>query len=486
MDTLSDQNTNTLLSFFERLTRFPRYPEDLMSDAFIRLIRSLGYHAFQDKAHNVILQLRPAPGTEEAPRLILQGHLDMVCLKERGRDHDFSTDPIRLVKDSEWLMADGTTLGADNTIGLAMMLALLSDSPLLPETRFIFTTGKENGMKGAKNLESRYLDAELLINLDAKTEGTVFTTSSKGSQGNLEIPIKRTHPGRQWVQTRIQLDGFRGGNAGEDILDVRSNAIKVLAEFLWRIDQNCQLLINSFSGKPYEYESVIPSYAQAVISFPIEDRERGFQAMNQVRDELLGNLLKTEPDARFTWDLVSSELLPMDHASSQRLLNCISMLPHGVYTIQAGTDQIESSNNLFSVTTGKETAFLRTSIFSASQTREQELEADIFQIMQTFLGTAKFEEAYPAWERKDHSPARALFFRVYSEMAGKEAREAALHSATECGIFQKKNPKLDLISIGPNIKDPDTLKERLSVESSLRTYKLLQKLIGEIVQLRRE
>lgn len=484
MEITDAKNKNLLFQYFDRLTRYPRYPEDLSSDAFLRLIRSMGYHPFQDKSYNVILQLPPSPGLEEAPRLILQGHLDMVCLKEEGLDHDFSIDPIRIVEEGGWLRAKGTSLGADNTMGLSMMLALLDDPIPLPQTRFIFTNGKVRGMHGAKNLESRFLDADILVNLDSKIEGIVGTSSSGGMIGSLEIPLKRSSFSKERAQVRIRVDGLRGGNAGDDILDVRSNAIKVLADFLWRIDQSSQILINSFYGNTYE--SVIPSFAQAIISFPVEESERVFEAMAGVRDALSDILLKSDPDFRFTWDQGTSLDPPMDHPSSQRLLNLIMMLPHGVFTMKAGTDQIESSDNLYSVITEKQSARIRISLRTSSLKKGKELEEKILQIVQTFSGTGTFEEGDPAWIRRERSPVRDLYFKVYSQMTGNQAGEGALHSANECGIFQRKNPELDLISIGPDMKDTQTLKERVSMDSSLRTYLLLRKLIREIAQTRRE
>lgn len=484
MENADAKNKNRLFQYFERLTHYPRYPEDLSSDAFLRLIRSMGYHPFQDKSHNVILQLGPSPGLEEAPRLILQGHLDMVCLKEEGSDHDFSIDPIRLVEEGGWLRAKGTSLGADNSMGLSMMLALLDDPIPFPQTRFIFTSGKVRGMHGAKNLESRFLDADILVNLDSKIEGIAGTSSSGGISGSLEIPLKRSSFNTERAQVRIRVDGLRGGNAGDDILDVRSNAIKVLADFLWRMDQNSQILINYFYGNTYE--SVIPSSAQAIISFPVEESKRVFEAMAGVRDELSENLLKSDPDVRFSWDQGTSDALPLDHPSSQRLLNLILMLPHGVFTMKAGTEQIESSDNLFSVITEEESAQILISLRTSSLEKGRELEEKILQIVQTFSGSGSFEENDPAWIRQERSPVRDLYFKVYSEMTGNKAGEAILHSANECGIFQRKNPNLDLISIGPDMIDTQTIKERVSMDSSLRTYSLLRRLIREIAQTRRE
>ncbi len=473
-----------VIKIFEEISRIPRPSgyEERIGNYLLEQGRSMGYASKKDRFGNVIIDVPAGPGFEDGPLIILQAHMDMVCVSKKSYNYNMLLDPIRLTYQDGWLTAESTSLGADDGIGLAMILAYVKENQDHSKLRLIFTVEEETGMDGAQMLENKYLDADCLINLDSEEEGYVTCACAGGCEGSFIMPIERENSElcpEKIKYAEIFLAGLRGGHSGMQIMEVNTNAIKIMSEFLRKVDE--QLAINLYSLDGGDKQNAIPTKAKALISYPAENEGQLLEAMNSVRDGIMGSLLKSDPDANFIWeDHEGTDDLPLSQSSKQKLLSLIEMVPHGVYTMRSEGRGVESSNNLAIIKSGDGAFDFTISVRSGSKKIFEELKDKISSSFELFGGRGFYEKAYPIWEMKDHSELREIFIKVYEAITGEEAKVLDIHAGLECAFFAEKNPDLDMISLGPDTEGAHTVEERVNLESCDRTYNLLKELLKEI------
>lgn len=465
---------------FYDMNQIPRCSDhvEAIGETLLEKGRAMGFTAEQDAAGNVRV-IRPADESlKDAPRVIIQGHMDMVCVQTKEAAHDFTCEPIEMEVRDGWLHAKGTTLGADDGIGLAMGLALLEEDMPLPEIQVLATTNEETGMDGALGIAKEWLDAEMLVNIDSEEEGFVTCGCAGGATGNFTVPLTREDvSGLSGLA--LSISGMRGGHSGMEIHTVLHNAAKVMGEWLRAANAKTPFFLVSFASG--EKHNAIPNHAKAVIGFAPEDREAVLSALEASWEDLLGRLLKQEPDLSHDMEEVALEESPLSADSAKSLLSLVELMPHGVYKMHAEEEKgVLASDNLAIVKTAATYAEVMVSVRSSDPVVGSELETRINQVVATFDGEGEYVERYPAWALAEVSPLREMFQDVYREQYGEEAVVQDIHAGLECGMFAEKNAKLDMISIGPDMEGVHTTAERLSIDSTLRTYDVLKKLVGRI------
>ncbi|MDD7732956.1 MAG: beta-Ala-His dipeptidase [Firmicutes bacterium] len=462
----------------------PSGHEEALGKALVAMGRELGCRAFSDDYGNIIIEADAGPGREEDPFLILQAHMDMVCRRGSGANRDPACYGVDWFLEDGWIRARETSLGADNGIGLATALAFISEEKDRPGTRLIFTKEEEVGMDGAKALDPDFLSGDFLINLDSEQEGTAVDASPGSVLGHFQLDLERDPLPEGWSLARIELGGLRGGHSGISILDIHTNAIKSMAELLRKLPEDLDSRLVSI--KAGLAPNAIPDYALALVAFP-EGRENAFrESLEEVGGKMKEALLKSDPDVFITMTPSSERIDPLRKMVSQRVLSLLESLPHGIQDLSEDKSQAVTSTNLALVDTSHEALTFTILSRSLSYTLLEELNGRIQEISRVFQAYGDFHLLYPVWESKEDSLLRKAYRKAYMTLFGQEVKVQTVHTGLEAGIFAKKNPDLDILSMGPTIEQAHTPFERLDAQSCLRNFDLLRELVKEISSGARE
>ena len=479
MSAYEELEPRKVFEYFYKINQVPRCSgnEEAISKALEVHGKKAGLETKRDQVGNVIFRKPASPGYENAPTVTIQGHMDMVCQKTPESTHDFSRDPITMEIAGDWLHAKDTTLGADDGIGVAMGLALLDEDFVHPPLEVLVTTAEETGMDGAIGLSPELLTGSVLLNIDSEEEGFVTVSCAGGSTGELFLPLQRKMPD-SYSAFSIRVDGMRGGHSGMEIHKVSHSAIKVLTEFLLKLDAALSFDLHAFhSGDKH---NAIPNEAEAILSVKKEQVPALLRELNTLRDAQVEAILKFEPDIRFRWKETQPSAAPLADESKTALLNLLQLLPHGVNTMMPDRSVVESSDNLASAHTEETGMTMILSVRSATEARRMELQEKVRELAKLFGADCHFRDGYPAWEYREDSPLRERFLEQYRNLFGKDAEVLIIHAGLECALFAQTHPHLDMISFGPDIKGAHTTKERLSIASTERTYELLKAIVTSI------
>ncbi len=454
--------------YFNKLMDIPRPSkhEKQVSDYLIKTGKELNLDSYQDENLNVILERPASQGYENAPKVIIQGHMDMVASKTEDSNHDFTKDPIIPVIEDGYLNAKDTSLGADNGIAVAMGLALLEDESYLgPAISMLITTDEETSMTGALNLADDILDGDYFINLDSEEEGILTVGSAGGSTIFVDEKIDQTSSKEGY---KILVKGLLGGHSGIEINDNRGNAIKVIGSFLDNIGGD--FTIGEFNSG--NLDNVIPSEGIVKVYGPsLDTLENAKEKTLEEFDGIKGDLeILIEEDKG---DSYSKEL-------TDRLLNIIRKIPTGVNTMMGGSHTVESSNNLAYIKDEKGHIKSEISLRSSNNDRLTELKEKITRILDEEGFLYEIGSEYPGWEYKEDSKLRPLAQEVYKKFEGKDFETIVIHAGLECGAIYEKYPNLDIISIGPNISGAHSPKEQVEIASVERVYDYLKELLKSI------
>lgn len=454
--------------YFNKLMDIPRPSkhEKQVSDYLIKTGKELNLDSYQDENLNVILKRPASQGYENAPKVIIQGHMDMVASKTEDSNHDFTKDPIIPVIEDGYLKAKDTSLGADNGIAVAMGLALLEDESYLgPAISMLITTDEETSMTGALNLADDILDGDYFINLDSEEEGILTVGSAGGSTIFVDEKIDQTSSKEGY---KIFVKGLLGGHSGIEINDNRGNAIKVLGAFLDNIGGD--FTIGEFNSG--NLDNVIPSEGIVKVYGPsLDTLENAKEKTLEEFDGIKGDLeILIEEDKG---DSYSKEL-------TDRLLNIIRKIPTGVNTMMEGSHTVESSNNLAYIKDEEGHIKSEISLRSSNNDKLTELKERITRILDEEGFLYEIGSEYPGWEYKEDSKLRPLAQEVYKKFEGKDFETIVIHAGLECGAIYEKYPNLDIISIGPNISGAHSPKEQVEIASVERVYDYLKELLKSI------
>ncbi len=470
-----------LWRYFDLVASIPRCSgkEEKIREAVKKIGREKGLEVREDKVGNIVLAVPASPGQESSPTVVLQGHLDMVCEKNRDVDHDFETQGIRVLRDGEWLTADGTTLGADNGVAIAAALALLDDPPgKHGPLELLFTVDEERGLTGAGGIEPHMLKGRILLNRDSEGECYVTVGCAGGGDTLVEIEGKRQEAPKGWETFQIHVLGLTGGHSGIDILENRANSLKCLARVLDRAAREAGgFLLHSLEGG--SKRNAIPREALAVVSFPAGAAAKVEKAAREVEGELKGEFGPTDPGLEVKVGPAEGDPpKPFGEETGKAIVRLILGTHSGVYAMDRNiTGLVETSNNLGVAETKGDVVSLvnctRSSIHSALEAARAGLRA----LGEAAGGKVTLEPAYPGWKPNVDSPLLGLFKRVHKEVTGKEPVVMAIHAGLECGILGEHFPGMDMISFGPDMKAVHSPDEKLSIPSTQRFFKLLKALL---------
>ncbi len=462
-----------LWQHFDEIRKIPHCSKQEASLAkyVLSIAEKNGIDSKQDAVGNIVIQKPATTGCEKATPIVIQSHLDMVCEKNANVDHDFTKDPIQVKIEGEWVMACGTTLGADNGIGMAAALAVLEDSKLRHgPLELLFTVDEETGLTGAGHLKPDFLQGRTLLNLDSEEEGSFFIGCAGGGDTELTLPIQRS-TSNKGEHLRIALSGCRGGHSGIDIHTGRGNAIQLLVRLLFNLEIPFNL-VNFEGGNKH---NAIPREATATLVVPKTTAEKCKQAIIERFNETRFEYKAVEKE--MTLNITSAdrdEIQPMKSKSSESLLAILLAIPHGVLAMsQEIPDLVETSNNLAIVRTKENEVIIstssRSSVGSALEATRTKIEAI------GKLGGAQINhlEGYPAWTPDLKSPLLNTMKTIYQKLFGKEPEVKAIHAGLECGIIGEKYPEMDMISFGPYLKHPHSPDEKVHIGSVERFWKLL-------------
>jgi dipeptidase D len=456
---------------FEDILKIPHCSgnEKAFGEYILAAAKDLGLGAKRDKVGNVLVRKPATPGREKAEGVILQGHLDMVGEKNSDVVHDFAKDPIRASIKGEWVQAEGTTLGADNGIGVAACLAVMEDKGLVHgPLEFLFTVDEETGLTGANKLAKGLLKGTRLLNLDSEEEGS-FTI---GCAGGADSVITRTLK-RKKVATgnlyRLLISGLRGGHSGIDIHQGRGNAIKLLARMLGQAQKEHRFELVQMEGG--NKRNAIPREAWALISVPPAAVKALSGSFKKAFEKIRSEYKSVETGVKYSFDKADGREFALAAESQKNLLNLLAGLPHGVVAMHpeiAGL--VETSTNLAIIRCEKKQAQIvcstRSSIASALQATREVLEA----VCAMAGAKIVMQDGYPGWMPNLQSPLLAKLLEVHRKVTGKEAEVKAIHAGLECGIIGKKYPGMDMISFGPTLEHPHSPDERVHIGSVERFW----------------
>ena len=450
---------NKVFELFEELSKIPRGSGNVkaVSDWCAAYAKAKGFEAVQDEYYNCLIRVPASKGKEEHPVVILQGHLDMVCEKDEGVDHNFEADPILVKKDGDWLTASGTTLGGDNGIAIAYCLALLDETEIShPALELFFTADEETGMFGAFGFDPALLKGRRLLNLDSEEEGVIYVSCAGGRTAEGRMPLSWEPIDRP--ACAITVSGLQGGHSGAEIHQGRANANLLLGKILAGVD--CRLI--SFEGG--KKGNAIPRSATAVIA---TEQVLESEALTALFQKEYG---EKDPDIKVEVVHTTADKM-MSKECSDQMIRLLSALPDGVQKWSTEMEGlVETSLNCGIIETRDDELYVLTSMRSMKNAKRDALARQVLNLMADCGFTANADGDYPAWEYRADSPLREAVASSWKKIGGKEPKIVAIHAGLECGLFDQKLEGLDAVSIGPNMQDIHTPRERLSIASTVRVW----------------
>jgi dipeptidase D len=435
----------------------------------------------QDAVGNLCARKPASPGFETSPTIVLQGHVDMVCEQDSGRGHDFSCDPLTLIRDGGWVKADRTTLGADNGVAVAYMLTVLEDKSVRHgPLECLFTVDEETGLSGALGLDPSLVTGRLLINLDSDRPGEFITGCAGGSTTNAEWKAQTDGSlDTGWELFRVFFHGWKGGHSGVLIHEPRGNPLVSLGAFLRELE-NSGVAWRLFALEGGDKHNAIPREATLGVALAPKGAEYLTSTAKKILQNLQSELGETVRDARI--DVLAWEeprpLRWLTRSSSRQVAELLSVLPHGVYALsQLWPGLVQTSNNLAVLKLKDEVLHVVTSQRSSVATQGAELSQKIRALLEKAGATVQQADGYPAWTPAENSRLRDLCAELWPQVAGTPATVTVIHAGLECGILGDKLPGMDMISFGPAIEEAHTPRERLGIASVELTWKFLTKLL---------
>jgi len=454
--------------FFEELCAIPHGSRNTkaVSDWCVRFAKERGFTAYQDAADNVIIVAEATAGYENAPALILQGHLDMVCEKSRGCGKDMEREGLDLAVEGDFVFAEGTTLGGDDGIAVAMDLAILDD-PTIPRPRLevVLTSDEEIGMLGAAALDVSPLQGRQLLNIDSEEEGVFTVSCAGGSLTRCDIPVTRA--AFSGTALRLHVAGLVGGHSGAEIHKGRANADVLLGRLLRAAAERTPLRLVSAAGGLKD--NAIPVEAEAVVL--AADAGAAKAAVLALGAALQSEYRVTDPGLTVEVTEAASAELPMDQASTQRALCFMTCAPNGVQAMSADIEGlVQTSLNLGILRT---TETMLTGVFcvrSSVESQKEMLNDRLCCLTEQLGGTVDVSGDYPAWAYRPDSPLRNRMVEVFRRQYGYDPKIEAIHAGVECGLFCGKLPGLDCVSVGPDLTEIHTPREKMSISSVQRVW----------------
>jgi len=467
--------------YFGELCKYPRpsKKEKKVVDYVLSVIQKLGLPYEQDSFGNIIVRKPATPGFENRKKVCLQGHLDMVCEKNSDVQHDFENDPIQPYVDGDWVKAKGTTLGADNGIGVAAALAVMEAKDIQHgPLEFLFTLDEETGLTGANNLKPGFVTADILLNLDSEEDGALYIGCSGGKDTEGSFSYSKESVPQDSLGYRIKVTGLKGGHSGLDIHLGRGNAIKILSRLLWNLQNQFDVRLSKIEGGSKRNAIPREAFAQIVVNKSKADELEGF--VSYYNTVVKSELSTVEPDLKVEFERIDLPEFVIDKSTQMNLLNALYALPHGVIKMSADIPGlVETSTNLATIN------FEDKIIVGTSQRSSVESEKEDVVVMNrcVFLlanAEVKHGDGYPGWKPDINSEILKVMKEVYKNKYGYEPEVKAIHAGLECGIIKEKYPSMDMISFGPTIMGAHSPDERVQISTVQKFYDLLLDVLKNI------
>ncbi len=474
MSVLENLQPQKVFHYFEEICNIPHGSRNTrqISDYLVQFAKDRNLTYYQDDLNNIIILKDATAGYENSEPIIIQGHMDMVCEKENDCDIDFEKDGIRLVVDGDFVTADKTTLGGDDGIAVAYALAILdSDDISHPALEVVITVDEEIGMLGAFDMDLSMLKGHKMLNIDSDVEGHFLTSCAGGMSLIADIPVKRTT--QVGLAAEITLTGLVGGHSGSEIDKEHGNADILMGRVFSTLAEVTPFGVIDMAGGLKD--NAIPRECKATILLPEENITAVTDTLRTLEAALKNEYLKSDAGLRILVNPIGIQKTDiLDYASVNRVLCYLRMVPNGIlHMSQIMPGLVETSLNLGILELKEDSLHTVTSIRSSVSSRKEDVKDRVAMVVELLGGEITIEGDYPAWEYKEQSDVRTEIAAVYKDLFGKEPIFEAIHAGLECGIFSEKIKDLDCVSFGPNNYDIHTPKERLSISSTERMWKLI-------------
>ncbi|MCH5215944.1 MAG: aminoacyl-histidine dipeptidase [Muribaculaceae bacterium] len=485
--TIRDLKPQLIWEIFDEITKVPRpsKKEDKIRKFLVEFANKHNISVKTDAIGNVLMEKPATPGCENAPVVVLQGHMDMVCEKNGDVNHDFDNDPIQTIIEGEWVRANGTTLGADNGIGVAAALAVMVDNSLKHgPVKALFTVDEETGLTGAVNLGDGMIDGDILLNLDSEDEAQIFIGCAGGIDTTCLFSYKRTLAPEKFHYFKVSFTGMKGGHSGTDIDKGRANANKILVRFLWNIMQKETLELADIKGG--NLRNAIAREGYAVFGVHENHKEAVSVAFNEYVAEIEAEYKGIET-INASLESVERPNYCIDSDTATALLNAMYGCPHGVISMSADIPGlVETSTNLASVKlVENEGILVTTSQRSSVESRKYDIAHQVESVFTLAGAKVTHGDGYPGWSPNVESPILKTAIKAYEDLYGITPEAKALHAGLECGYFLKCYPNLDMISFGPTLLDVHSPKERMHIPAVEKFWNHLVRILVMVAETKK-
>lgn len=472
----------SLFHFFEEISAIPRasYHEKALSDFLVEFAKARGLWYHQDELHNVIIKKAGSKGAENQPAVMMQGHTDMVCEKLAGVAHDFEKDGLELIVENGVLRANGTTLGGDNGIAVALMLTILDDDKLAhPPLECVFTSQEEVGLGGATALDKSLLSARTMINLDSEDEGVATVSCAGGMRFAMTRKITRHEASGKLL--KLNISGLLGGHSGMDIDKERQNGIILLARLVNRLLHETHAQLVSLGGG--SKDNAIPRETAAVLVVSADETPKAQTLAQALADDFCAEIRPFEPDFACTVIVEDGSASVVSEEDAKAFVSAICLAPNGVRQRNLKQDGfVVTSLNLGIAQLDDTSASLVFAPRSSVASLQEDTKERLFLLAETFGFACEITGEYPGWSFAEVSPIRDLFTQSYKTLFGAELKIEAIHAGLECGLFSDAMPGLDAIAVGPTICGCHTPDEYMPLDSCARFYTLLVDVLARLAK----
>ncbi|QKG79737.1 aminoacyl-histidine dipeptidase [Tenuifilum thalassicum] len=472
-----------VFKFFDEICQVPRpsKKEEKIIAYIEEFAKKHNLEFHKDEAGNVLIKKPASKGYEDKVPVVLQSHLDMVCEKNSDVEHDFNKDAIQTYVDGEWLKAKGTTLGADDGIGIAAQLAVLASNDIEHgPIECLFTVDEETGLTGAFELKSGFFESKILINLDSEDEGELFIGCAGGVDTIATFGYEPEKVPTDSIAMKLNVKGLLGGHSGDDIDKFRGNSIKIINRFLWRGTQLFDLKLTNLDGG--NLRNAIPREAFATFTIHKEDKSALILEFESIRDAIYNEWHDVEPNLEITIEDAPLPDFVIDEPTHYDLLNALYACPHGVMAMSRKLKGlVETSTNLASVKFIQDNQILvTTSQRSSVESAKTDIANMVESVFRLANANTQHTDGYPGWAPNPNSKILEITKSSYKKLFNQEPIVRAIHAGLECGLFLEKYPDLDMISFGPTIKGAHSPDERLNIPTTQKFWDLLLDVLKNI------
>ncbi len=478
---LVDLDPQAVWKHFDVLAATPRAStkEAAARNYVLAQAAKLGLETSQDAAGNVVIRKPARPGREAAPMALLQGHLDMVCEKNEDTAHNFDTDPIKVVRDADWLKADGTTLGSDNGVGVAAALAVMESTDIAHgPLEFVFTIDEETGLTGAAEFPGGVLKSKYFLNLDNEETGTLCIGCSGGvkTTGRRKVAFVPATGDSAW---RIKVFGLKGGHSGVDIHQGRGNALRILGTALQRVLGNLPAEVTAVNGG--SAQNAIPREAAAIVVLDAARENELRRVLSSCEAEWKADLGGFDPELQITVERAPRPDKALDPADAKRIIDLLVTVPHGVVAMSPDVPGlVQNSTNLAIVSLNGDLAEMITSQRSAIEASKHAVAQMVATVFRMVGFDVEHSGSYPGWKPEPASEIVQKLQAVHEQLFGKPAKLIAMHAGLECGVIGEKYPGMQMVSFGPTIVDPHSPNERVQISTVQSFWKYLKAVLEKI------